>query len=116
MVITPARHVGGRARDVVAPVLRRLWPRPRIRRPVDMARLVIAAAVLALLITLAALHSAALQATVDLFPTVDSGVPRTVLSIVNVVVSLGVVALLVLVAIQAARLRPFVLTCAVLAG
>jgi len=71
-------------------------------------------AALALLIVLAVVRPAALTVVADLVPTAETGLPRTALSVVNVAASLAVLAVLVLLVVDALRYRRLALTTAVL--
>jgi glycosyltransferase 2 family protein len=110
------------ADQVVVPALRRadrlvdaeglgsFWPRPRVRRPLDGARLLVAAAALAALVVLAVVDPGLVQASARVVPAAVRGLPRTVLSIANVVTSFAVLAVLLAIAVDAVRLHRFALT------
>lgn len=92
------------------------WPRHRIRRPLDIPRLIVAAAVLVTLVVLALTDDAFLGWVTDLGPQVRPGVARTVLSLANVAASLAVAGALVAVVVDALRSHPFAFSVALLAG
>jgi uncharacterized protein (TIRG00374 family) len=91
------------------------WPRARVRRLSDVARLLATVGGLAVFALLAALLPGAVAATASAVPAVVRGVPRVALSVANVVASLAVLGVLVAVAIDALRLRRFAFTSATLA-
>jgi uncharacterized membrane protein YbhN (UPF0104 family)/tRNA A-37 threonylcarbamoyl transferase component Bud32 len=93
---------------------RAFWPRPRVRRALDVVKLVLSAAALAGLVALAAVAPDGLDASGDLLPGTVTGLPRTLLSVVNVVASFAVLCLLGAVVVDALRWRRFSLTSAVL--
>ena len=88
------------------------WPRARIRRPLDSARLLLTAALLAALLVTAFVGIDLLRSAAQLIPTVRSGLPRTVLSIVNVAVSVAVFGALAAIVVDASRSRRLALTSA----
>ena len=88
------------------------WPKPRIRRPIDVARLALSAAALTGLVLLAVLDADLLSRSNRLVPAVAQGLPRTLLSVADVVTSLAVLAVLVVIAVDALRWRRFALTSA----
>lgn len=96
--------------------LRAFWRRPRVRRPADIARLVVAGVALAALLVLAALDPAAIRWAADLLPSVRSTLPRTILSLLNALASAVMVAVLVAIVIDGLRTRRWALTCAAVAG
>jgi uncharacterized membrane protein YbhN (UPF0104 family)/tRNA A-37 threonylcarbamoyl transferase component Bud32 len=91
------------------------WPRVRIRRPFDVARLLVAAAVLAALLVLAMADLEVLRSLSRLIPTVLSGLPRAVLSVVNVILSVALFGALTAITVDAYRSRRLALTSAGLA-
>jgi uncharacterized membrane protein YbhN (UPF0104 family) len=95
---------------------RAFWPRPRVRRALDVVRLVLSAAALAGLVALAAAAADGLAASADLLPGTVTGLPRTLLSFANVVASFAVLCLLAAVVVDALRWRRFALTSAILAS
>jgi glycosyltransferase 2 family protein len=90
------------------------WPRPRIRRPLDVARLLLSAAALTGLVLVAVLDRGLLLASARL-PAVRSGVPQTLLSVANVAASFAVLGVLLAMVIEALRWRRLALTSAALA-
>ncbi|MCW2742335.1 MAG: hypothetical protein JWR45_2757 [Blastococcus sp.] len=115
MVVSPPRPGRDPAHLRSLPRLGAFWPRPRIRRPVDVARLVLVVAALACLLALAVSEPDLLSAAARLVPTALTGLPQVVLSIANVLASLAVIAILVAIVFDAVRSRPFGLTSAALA-
>ena len=105
--VAAARGTGGGRRA--------FWPRPRVRRALDVVRLVLSAAALAGLVALATATPDGLAASADLLPGTVTGLPRTLLSVANVVASFAVICLLAAVVVDALRWRRFALTSAVLA-
>jgi len=101
-VAAPRRTAGGGS----------FWRQPRIRRPLDVARLLVAAVGLIGLVVLAVLDPGWLRAAARLVPTALTGVPRSVLSVANVIASFAVLAVLLAIAVDALRLRRFALTSA----
>lgn len=89
------------------------WPEARIRRPVDIARLLVAAACLTALIALAATEPGSLKSLAAGFPVAETGAARTALSITNVVASFALLGILIAPPAPALRTRPFALTSAV---
>ncbi len=103
---------------VVSPVrdvLRSFWPRPRIRRPADSARLVLSAVAVVALVSLAIADPALLATAARLVPGGLTGLPRTLLSVLNVITSLAVLGVLLVLIVDALRSRRFAMTSAVLA-
>lgn len=92
-----------------------LWPRPRVRRPLDGARLLAAAVALVVLLVLAVFAIGQLQTLAGIVPAVRSGLFRAVLSFVNVAVSVAVLGVLVGILIDSLRFHRFSLTAASLA-
>jgi uncharacterized membrane protein YbhN (UPF0104 family) len=90
------------------------WPRSRVRRPLDGARLLVAAAALAALLAWAVLDPDLVKIGVRLVPAAVQGLPRTVLSVATVLTSVAVLAVLFGIAVDAVRLRRFALTTGVL--
>ncbi len=88
------------------------WPQPRIRRPIDVARLALSAAALAGLVLLAVVDSDLLAGSGRLVPAAVRGLPRALLSVADVVSSLAVLAVLIALAVEALRWRRFALTSA----
>ncbi len=88
------------------------WPTPRIRRPIDVARLAISALALTGLVLLAVLESDLLAESSRLVPAAARGLPRTLLSVADVVTSLAVLAVLIAIVVDALRWRRFALTSA----
>src|SRR3954454_10159784 len=86
------------------------WPKPRIRRPIDGARLALSAAALTGLVLLAGLDAGLLSASSRLVPAAAWGLPRTLLSVADVVTSLAVLAVVIVIAVDALRWRRFALT------
>jgi uncharacterized membrane protein YbhN (UPF0104 family) len=105
--VAAARGAGGGRRA--------FWPRPRVRRALDVVKLVMSAAVLTGLVALAAAAPDGLAASADLLPGTVTGLPGTLLSVANVVASFAVLCLLAAVVVDALRWRRFALTSAVLA-
>ena len=119
------------ADQVVGPALRRFgvvpdrlagaeglgsfWPRPRVRRPLDVARLLVATAALTALVVLVVLDPGLVHASAGVAPAAVRGLPRTVLSVANVVTSFAVLAVLLAIAVDAVRLHRFALPSAALA-
>ena len=95
---------------------RSLWPRLRIRRPLDVGRLMLTAVVLVIVLVLAIGDLDLLRSTATALPTVRSGLPRVVLSIANVAVSIAVFGTLVAIVVDAVQSRRLALTSAGLAG
>ncbi|HEY4624623.1 MAG TPA: hypothetical protein VIH01_01315, partial [Blastococcus sp.] len=114
MVMSPARPVRGPA-HIRSGLFRSFWPRPRIRRPADIARLVASAAALAGLVLLSFFDPALLSAAGRAVPTALTGLPRAALSVLNVLASLAVIGVLLAVVVDALRSRRFALTSAALA-
>ena len=94
---------------------RSFWPDHRIRRPIDGARLTMAAVGSGIVVLAAVLAPAAAQEVAGIIPTVSAGLPRAVVSVISVVASLAALAGLVVIAVDAVRSRRFSLTSAVLA-
>ncbi len=94
---------------------RAYWPRPRIRRALDVVWLLLSGAGLAGIVLLAAVAPQALTDVAELVPGSGPGLPRTLLSIADVLASLGVLTVLAAVVVDAVRWRRFALTSAVLA-
>jgi uncharacterized membrane protein YbhN (UPF0104 family) len=115
MALSPARPVRRPVQLPGARTLRSFWPGQRVRRPVDAARLVVAAASLTVLVVLVAVDHALVSTTAHLVPTALSGLSRTALSVGNVAASLAVIGVLLAIAFDALRTRRFALTCATLA-
>jgi uncharacterized protein (TIRG00374 family) len=88
------------------------WPKPRIRRPIDVARLALSAAALTGLVLLAVLDADLLSASSRLVPAAARGLPRTLLSVADVVTSLAVLAVLIVITVDALRWRRLALTSA----
>lgn len=86
---------------------RSLWPRTRIRRPLDVARLPVAVSILLALLLLALLDADALRWVADLLPVVPDGAARVLLSAANVAASLAVIGVLVTVAVDVLNSRRF---------
>lgn len=112
--MSPARPLRGPA-HIRGGLLRSFWPRPRIRRPADIARLAASVAALAGLVLLSVLDPALLAASGRAVPTALTGLPRAALSVLNVLASLAVIGVLLAVAVDALRSRRFALTSAALA-
>lgn len=91
------------------------WPRTRIRRPLDVARLMFAAVSLAVLIALASWKGGLLRTVTSWIPTTSAGLPKGVLSIANVSVSVAVLGVLIAIGVDAVRFHPFSLSRALLA-
>src|SRR3954452_5926264 len=91
------------------------WPPGRIRRPVDVPRLVLASLAALALAALAAFAPDAARALAELIPVARTDLLRALLSIVNVLASLTVLVALIVVVVDAIRFRRFALTSAVLA-
>lgn len=96
-------------------VLRSFWPSPRIRRPADIARLLLSTAGVVVLVVVAVVEPAFLAATARLVTTGSTGPPRTALSVLTVVTSLGVLCVLLVLIVDAVRSRRFALTSAAIA-
>jgi uncharacterized membrane protein YbhN (UPF0104 family) len=94
---------------------RAFWPRPRVRRALDAVGLVLSAAALAGLVALAAAAPDGLAASAEVLPGTVTGLPRTLVSVANVVASFAVLCMLAAVVVDALRWRRFALTSAVLA-
>ena len=94
---------------------RAFWPRPRVRRPLDVAWLLLSAGGLAGVAVLAALAPSGLAASARLIPTATAGLPRTLFSVANVIASFAVLCVLVAISVDALRWRRFALTSAALA-
>jgi uncharacterized membrane protein YbhN (UPF0104 family)/tRNA A-37 threonylcarbamoyl transferase component Bud32 len=92
------------------------WPWPRIRRPLDAAGLLLAAAALAVLVVAAVADPSTLIASARWLPTAKSGFTRFLFTLGNVVASFAILSVLVAIAIDALRRRRFALTSAALAG
>ncbi len=90
------------------------WPRTRVRRPADAVRLGLTAGALLALVLLAVRVPGAPTPGIALADAVLGGLPRTVLSVANGAASLGVLAVLGAVLLDALRQRRFTFTCAVL--
>jgi glycosyltransferase 2 family protein len=91
------------------------WPPARVRRPADAVRLALAAAALLVLVLLAVRVPGVPTPGVALADAVLGGLPRTLLSVANGVASLGVLAVLGAVLLDALRHRRFTAVSAVLA-
>ncbi len=92
------------------------WPKARIRRPLDVARLTFALGAVVVLLVLAIFDAGLLQAVAGWIPIASSGMGRTVLSIANVIASMATIGVLVAIAVDAVRVRRFSLISASLAG
>ncbi len=90
------------------------WPRVRIRRPLDVARLLLVTAVLAAVIGLSTVDVDVLRSAAGWIPAALSGLPRAVLSIVNVGLSVTIFGALAAISVDAYRTRRLALTSAVL--
>lgn len=91
---------------------RSFWPSTRVRRPLDVGRLMLSASALTVLVVLGCLDVALIRSFTDLVPTVVSGFPRSVVSVANVALSISVLAVLVAIAVDALRFRRLSVTCA----
>lgn len=91
------------------------WPHVRTRRPLDVGRLLLAAAVLAIVLILAAADIDLLRFGARLIPTARPGFVRAVISIANAVVSVAVFSAIAGVIVDAFRTRRLALTSAALA-
>lgn len=91
------------------------WPLVRIRRPLDVGRLLLSTAVLTAVLLLATTNVELLRSAARLIGAARSGLPRAVLSIANVVVSVAVFGTLTAILVDAFRSRRFALTSAGLA-
>jgi uncharacterized membrane protein YbhN (UPF0104 family) len=111
MVVAALRRVD---RLVGAGGLESFWPRPRIRRPLDVARLLLATIALTALLVVAVLDPDLLQAGTRVVPAAVQGLPRAVLSVANVLTSFAVLAVLLAIAVDAVRLHRFALPSAAL--
>jgi glycosyltransferase 2 family protein len=116
MLVGWSMWINGLRRLLRGPRLRSFWPRTRVRRALDVFRLILAGGALIGLIVLAIQKPAAVQWLATAIPQVQPGVLRTLLSILNIAVSTSVFALLVLITIDALRFRRFAFTSGVLAG
>ncbi|WP_090480733.1 lysylphosphatidylglycerol synthase transmembrane domain-containing protein [Nakamurella panacisegetis] len=94
---------------------RSFWPAARIRRPLDIGRLVLTSGLLAVVLTVAPIDLGQLRAIASLLPTVRSGLPRIVLAIANVAVSVAVFGALTALVVDAVRSRRLALTSAAMA-
>lgn len=92
------------------------WPRVRNRRPLDVAGLFVASAVLAALLVLAIEDTGLLGSLARSIPTASSGLPRAILSVLNVALSVAIFGVLSAIAVDAYRSRRLALTSAALAG
>jgi uncharacterized protein (TIRG00374 family) len=99
--------------DVVR--VRSFWPPGRIRRPVDVPRLVASSLASLALAALAAFAPDAARTLAELIPVARTDLLRALLSIVNVLASLTVLVALIVVVVDAIRFRRFALTSAALA-
>src|SRR5947209_13563442 len=99
----------------LARVGRSFWPAQRIRRPIDVARLPVAAAASLAVVALAAWSTRTGHPVPRLVPELPAGLPRAVVSVLNVAASLAVLVLLAVIAVDAVRTRRFSLSSAVLA-
>ncbi|MGY2129536.1 lysylphosphatidylglycerol synthase domain-containing protein [Blastococcus sp. SYSU DS0617] len=89
---------------------------PRVRRPTDVVQLLTAMAGLALVVMATVMTPDAVDALDGAVPTVDGGFPRTLVSVASVVASLAILAVLVTVAVDAARHRRAALVQGLAAG
>lgn len=116
MVFTSAPAPRGPGlRRTASDALLPFWPRQRIRRLLDLARLVAVAVAVAALAVLAGVDAGGLRAVAHLVPGTVTGVSLTVLSAANVLASLTVLAVLIGIGVDALRTRRLALTSAALA-
>ncbi|MET3807940.1 uncharacterized protein (TIRG00374 family) [Nakamurella sp. UYEF19] len=94
---------------------RSFWPRARVRRPLDFARLLAIVAFLVAIVAVAGADVEFLRTSKHWIPAVRSGWPRTLLSFGNVAASVAVFGSLVAVVVDAFRLRRLALTSAAIA-
>lgn len=116
MVLSPAREADDTSHRGFRRRLGALRAVTRIRRPSDVARLVLAGALLAALVALAALEPSALQSADGVIPTARTGLLRSALHVGNVAASLATLAVLLAAGVEALRLRPFAALSAVVAA
>ena len=90
------------------------WPRPRVRRPLDVARLLATATALTALVVSAVVDPDLVQTGARLVPAAVQGLPRTVLSVANVLTSFAVLAVLLAIVVDALRRHRFAVTSAAL--
>ncbi len=103
---------GATARPATVGGWQSFWPQPRTRRPMDVARLALAAVALAWLVVLAALDPDLLAGSNRLVPDAARGLPRALLAVADVATSLGALTVLIVLAVDAARWRRSALTSA----
>ncbi|GGM08475.1 lysylphosphatidylglycerol synthase transmembrane domain-containing protein [Nakamurella endophytica] len=112
-----------RSRDIDAAAIRRtaagllssFWSRPRVRRPLDLARLLLALAGLVVLATVVVLAGAGMPDPTALVPAVPARtLTRRAISLVNAASSLAILGILAVVALRALRFRRFAVTSALL--
>ncbi len=103
---------GATARPATVGGWQSFWPQPRTRRPMDVARLALAAVALAWLVVLAALDPDLLAGSNHLVPDAARGLPRALLAVADVATSLGALTVLIVLAVDAARWRRSALTSA----
>jgi len=116
VTITRARHPAGGFRSGLHRLLASFWQRGRIRRPLDIARLISASVGLCLLALLAVVTPDHLHALAVALPVSRAGLFRSVLVVVNVAVSFVVLGLLLATAVDAVRFRRFAIIPGAVAG